>query len=79
MNCIKTGAYVHFMNYGYACPADIFEVADAYIIKWNTNGQSYEDIGFPKAVSHQVTLPVSAWHREDLGVTVVPKAYVKTL
>lgn len=77
MTCIKTGACVLFENYGYVVAADIYEIHGVYVIRWNTASRFFMDINDPKnRCTHAVTNIGSTdewWHREDLGVTVVPK------
>lgn len=43
MPCIKTGAYVHFLEYGAYAPADIYLVGEAYIIKFAPKPNSNSD------------------------------------
>jgi hypothetical protein len=73
MTCIKTGARVYFEDYGFIAPADIFKVGDCYIIRWNVEGKRF-DAELSEA-THQVdSFPYSDdwWHRDDMGVTVIP-------
>jgi len=80
MTCIKTGARVYFENYGIIAAADLYTVGDTIIIRWTPqsyNQATREDI---KQATHSVFLRGSdLWHREDLGVTVVPSHMIRTL
>lgn len=76
--CIKTGARVFFDNYGFKVPADIYEEANCYIIRWNGLSKDYCTSDDPE-ITHVVTLPVmGGWHRDDLGVTVIPRECLGT-
>jgi hypothetical protein len=79
MTCVKTGAKVYFENYGMVVPADVFQVGDTYVIRWNPGGRHYckfED-SFADWNVIQITNSEVWWHRDDLGVTVVPREYVR--
>lgn len=76
MTCIKTGATVHFANYNMAVPADIFRVGDCYVIRWNVNGQVYRELEHSDWAVAPYEDSAKVWHREDLGVTVVPKEFL---
>lgn len=76
MTCIKTGARVYFNDYGFVVPADIYVVGGCYVIRWNTEGKEYVT-GTPDLSWWIVSLlPGENWHRDDLGVTVVPIRWV---
>jgi len=80
MTCIKTGARVHLENYDVIVAADLYSVGDVIIVRWTP--QSYhqatpEDL---KHATHSVRLVGhDLWHRDDLGVTVVPSHMIRTL
>lgn len=68
MTCIKTGAYVHFVEYGAYAPADLFDVGGCIVIQWTREGWTYEPHRTP---SHRVTIGQSGYHHDHRGVTVV--------
>ena len=77
MACIKTGARIYFENYGCLVPGDLYKVGSSMIIRWNNQGIQYN------ANSNDATHFVESvgnselwWHREDLGVTVLPADWV---
>ena len=75
MTCIKTGATVWFENYGIAVPADVYEIGDCYVIRWNPHGKVFrpaKDADWKVAFCNASVI----WHRDDLGVTVVPQDMV---
>lgn len=67
--CTYTGATVEFEEYGFLAPADLYLVGDTVVIRWNPNGKTYQ-YG-ESEVTHGARL-TNSFHREDLGVTVVP-------
>lgn len=79
MTCIKTGAHVYFWNYGFMAAADVFEVMDTLVIRWNPGSISYYS-GPTDNATHEVLEVINSdswWHRDDLGVTVVPRYLVR--
>lgn len=66
-NCIKTGAYLHFTEYGAYAPADLYQVGDCVVARF---------IGFGHKrhleVTHDVTIGQAGFYREDIGILVVP-------
>lgn len=74
MTCIKTGARVHFLDYGYVVPADIFRVGGAIVVRT----PKLADEAFPKYDGTNATHKVASsivgeeFWRADLGVFVVP-------
>lgn len=79
MSCIKTGARIYFANYGMMVVGDVFVVMDTFVFRWNVNSKDYEEPS--ERASHFVELihdSESWWHRDDLGVTVVPSYLVTT-
>lgn len=75
MSCIKTGAKVYFENYGMTVPADLFSVEDCIIIRWNNANPFYGTVEEGNA-DYKVDYCFNSelwWHRDDLGVTVVPR------
>lgn len=76
MSCIHTGAIVYFENYGFRSPCDVYRVGDCYLFRWNDQGRYYEQ---PREKDWKVGLIIGSdqwWHRNDLGITVVPCAFV---
>ena len=71
MSCIKTGAVVYFEEYGFLVPADIYEVSDCRIIRWNNLGPQY--MMEPSHTHWLVWIGSDGFHREDLGITIVPR------
>lgn len=71
--CTYTGARVYFQEYGYMAPADLYVVADSVIIRWNVEGRQF--INSDEDATHIVYIH-HGWHRDDIGVTVVPKDQV---
>jgi hypothetical protein len=69
--CTYTGARVFFFDYDFVVPADLYVVGDVVIIRWNIKGRLY--ITPDTETTHEVTVGKDGWHREDIGVTVVPK------
>lgn len=72
MTCTYTGARVFFAEYGYLVPADLYKVGDCVIIRWNTNGKEYGET--EGQFTHNVPTIRNGWHREDIGVTVIPES-----
>lgn len=78
MSCIKTGARIYFENYGMMVRGDVFSIGDCFIFRWNTQSKDWEadrrdsDYSVDDISNSEVW-----WHREDMGVTVVP-AYLVT-
>ncbi len=83
MTCIKTGARVHFTNYGQVLSADLFMVNDAIVVRVNKENALENQQGFdiaPEEATHEVTAPPGGeneFWRDDLGVFVVPIECVK--
>jgi hypothetical protein len=80
MTCIKTGATVHFVDYGQVLAADIYKIANAILVRVQQKDALRQNYGFdidPKEATHEVySNPGGAneFWREDLGVFVVPEA-----
>jgi hypothetical protein len=75
MSCVYTGALVHFVEYGFTAPADLYDVGNATVIRWNQLGQQYvQSQEQEDAATHQAYFGCddNNFHREDLGVTVLP-------
>ena len=70
MSCLYTGAVVLFNEYGAAAPADLYGVGDIIVIRWSQHGLVYN--ADPANCTHAVDVS-RGWHREDIGVTVVPR------
>lgn len=75
MTCIKTGASVYFYNYAAAVRADVYKVGDCYVVRWNTQSVEYRNC---QPGDWEVTFweGNTVWHRDDLGVSVVPSTYM---
>lgn len=76
MSCIKTGAWVYFANYGMRVVCDVYKIGNCYIFRWNVNSAEW---GSPGTSDWEVSTIVnsSKWfHRDDLGITVVPTDFV---
>ena len=71
MTCTYTGARVYFKDYGFIAPADLYSVGNTVIIRWNAEGKDYVD---DPSYEHAVTIGFSGFHRDDLGITVVPES-----
>lgn len=78
MTCTKTGARIYFLNYGMWVVGDAFFVGDCFIFRWNIHSKQYENaIDHATHIVEDIAMSDSWWHRDDLGVTVVP-AYLVT-
>lgn len=80
MSCVKTGARIYFNNYGMAVVGDVYRVSDSYIFRWNTNSCDFS--AKPVDCNYfidDIEYSDNWWHRDDLGVTVVPHFYVEVL
>lgn len=79
MACVKTGATVYFADYGFVSPADLYSVGDTCVIRWNEMGKHFLSLEESHA-SHIVVLPITEqFHRDDLGITVVPWSAIKSV
>jgi hypothetical protein len=76
VSCIYTGARVFFQDYDFIVPADLYEVGDTIIIRWNPQGKEYTNVTNESSSTHDVWI-VHGWHREDIGVTVIKKEYIR--
>lgn len=77
MSCIRTGAKIYFANYGMMVIGDVYQVGNTLIFRWNVGSKDWEEPA--ERASHYVELIVNSevwWHRDDIGVTVVPESYV---
>jgi hypothetical protein len=79
MTCIKTGARVHFTNYGKVLPADLFSVEGAIVVRVNRGhllGDNQEGFDIPVSkATHDISSAfggANEFWRDDLGVFVVP-------
>lgn len=74
MTCIKTGANVWFSAYGFIARCDVYEMGNCFIFRWNTEGIEYCTEQSVPTGTWCVFAPFEfdSWHRQDLGVTVVP-------
>lgn len=76
MTCVKTGAMIYFRNYGMLVVGDAFQVGDTYIFRWNIHSIEYTSDSRATHVVETIMNSGVWWHRDDLGVTVVPNEYV---
>lgn len=76
MTCVFTGARVYFCNYGMIVPADLYQVGETIVIRWNKEGKIFCDPTSEYEITHTVDPMYDsvAWHREDIGVTVVNRS-----
>lgn len=79
--CIKTGARVYMPEYHIIAPADLFQIADCIIVRFNGNPKkltNYID-HCPAETTHIVVTnpPDTTWCRWDLGIVAVPKGFVR--
>lgn len=73
MSCIKTGAIVFVRNYGYTVRADLYKVDNVFIVRWNTQSIEYGTTDKDANLVIDYIENSECWfHREDLGITVVP-------
>lgn len=72
MTCVYTGARVYFENYGMIVSADLFIVSNCVIIRWMPESRVYVNSVNISEATHSVRDLRDCWHREDIGVTVVP-------
>lgn len=82
MTCIKTGARVHFENYGQTLVADIFQVANAVVVRTHPDRLSNPDPYPVTSPTHTLIAPPGGeneFWRDDLGVFVVPATCLKEL
>jgi hypothetical protein len=72
-NCIKTGAYIHLVDYNLFAPADVFGVGESRVVRFAGNPCNIGSYGTPaKPVTHQLYLNrAENFWRKDLGVAVV--------
>ena len=76
MSCIKTGANVYFHNYGILVRGDVFKIGNTTLIRWNPQSIEYNTGDGPaNLVVSNIEDSNLWWHREDIGVTVVPEEY----
>lgn len=85
MTCIKTGARVHFVNYGQVLAADLYRVNDAIVIRVLRPGSLELNLGTTiqlEHATHAVVAPAGGQNefwRDDLGVFVVPEDCITQL
>lgn len=73
--CIKTGAYVHLVDYGLYAPADLFQVGDKRVVRFNGSLPDAGSFTTERATSHILYLnrKENYW-RKDLGIAVVDQS-----
>jgi hypothetical protein len=73
-HCIKTGAYIHLVDYGSYAPADLYAVAGGTVVA-RFNGDLEKTVSFDpqRPITHLLRLNTSInyWNKR-LGVAVVP-------
>lgn len=77
MTCVKTGARIYFDNYGMSVVGDVYLIDNTFIFRWNIDSIEYGDV--PVRTTHRIDYIVDSsswWHREYLGITVVPRHLV---
>lgn len=71
-HCIKTGAYVHLVDYDQYAPADLFEVGQTRVVRFNGDLEicgSYQPLNH---VTHTLYLNrTTNYWRKNLGLAVV--------
>ncbi len=80
MTCVKTGSLTYFENYGMAVRGDTYQIGDCYIIRWVQGSQHFVPEEEISGITHMVVEvqdPNVIWHRDDLGISVVPREYVR--
>lgn len=81
-SCIKTGASVHFLNYGIIISADVYRVGKAIIICTHQGQLGREIASYPRNMGH-IDLTIRSndgkeeFWRSDRGVFVVPEDEIK--
>lgn len=78
MTCIKTGARVYLPDYNTAAPADLFEIGDAIICRFNGDPRRFDGSYVkekPANTTHVLCVnpPEHSWIRWDLGTIVVKR------
>jgi hypothetical protein len=68
-NCIKTGARVHFVEYGGVLAADLYLVDTAVVIRTNPGVPLHEVQG---RATHTVLLGQEFYGNDEAGIFVVP-------
>lgn len=84
--CVKTGARVHCVPYGYVFAADIFKVGSAFVVRANgpivqgENAWPVERFCASHRPTHELLddLGKGFW-REDLGIFVIPEDKLREL
>jgi hypothetical protein len=82
MTCVKTGARVHFYDYGQTISADVFKVGNCTIVRTHADQVGHELFStFANEERRDLTITapmgaVNQFWRTDVGVFVVPDAYV---
>lgn len=78
MTCVKTGAVVHFPQYGTTMSADVFRVGNSLVVKTHP-GQVYlkNDYHNEEACELEINSPPSGeeFWRPEIGVFVVKDEY----
>lgn len=81
MTCVYTGALVRVENYGLQAAADVFEVGDVLIIRFNGNPEenpiAHTDERPPTHIIETFHREDTYWCRLDLGTLVVSQDLVR--
>jgi hypothetical protein len=83
MNCVKIGAQIYIEELGAVFAADIYSVGpDVLVVRFNGKSERWTTMEEAEALgathfAHQPTVPTGDWCREDLGVLVIHRAYVR--
>lgn len=80
MTCIKTGAYVSIPDYNLFAPADIYQVGDVFIFRFNVNPCQFDSYNAQRKVTHTLAVNFAGdnFIRFDLGFVVVEARAVTT-
>lgn len=71
MTCIKTGAVVHFPEYGTTVPADLYAVDGVTIVRFLPEQWNYGD----RSKATHIAYTREGFWRLDLGVLVASSLY----
>lgn len=74
-NCIKTGAYIHLVDYSRYAPADIFAVGGKRVVRFNGDIETESTFDPHRHVTHTLFLNNSEnYWRKDIGIAVVDES-----
>jgi hypothetical protein len=72
-NCVKTGATVLVLDYGYAQRADIFLLGDTLVLNFGANILEGHRVLEKSQFDYQVVIGMEGFYHEGKNVLVVPK------